>query len=131
MYNIGVDLGGTNIACAIVDENGTILHKASRPTLADRSPEVIIADMADLCKTIIKDFGLTNDDINSVGIGSPGIADSKNGIIIYNNNLGFRRTNIRKEFRKHLKLPVYVENDANAAAYGEYEAGQERNIVTL
>ncbi len=123
MYNIGVDLGGTNIACAIVDEKGKILKKGSRPTLADRSPEVIIADMADLCKKVMKEQGVSVSDINSVGIGSPGIADSEKGVIVYNNNLGFRNTKVRDEFQKHLDLPVYLENDANAAAYGEYEFG--------
>ncbi len=123
MYNIGVDLGGTNIAAAIVDEKGKIVKKASRPTLADRSNEVIIADMADLCRELIEAMSIDLKDINSVGVGSPGIADAKNGIIIYNNNLGFRNVNIKDEFKKHLDVDVYVENDANVAAYGEYEFG--------
>ncbi len=123
MYNIGVDLGGTNIAVAILDEKGKIVKKASRPTLADRSPEVIIADMADLCRQLIKDAKMELKDIHSIGIGSPGIADSEKGVIIYNNNLGFRNTKVREEFQKHLDIPVYLENDANAAAYGEYEFG--------
>lgn len=134
MYNIGVDLGGTNIACAVVDEKGKIIKKSSRPTLADRANEVIIADMADLCKELIAECGLEAKDIHSVGVGSPGIADGKKGIIIYNNNLGFENVNVKEELKKHLDIEVYVDNDANAAAFGEYEFGigkKYKDIVAI
>lgn len=123
MYNIGVDLGGTNIAAAIVSEAGEIIQKGSTPTINDRSYEAIIADMAKLCKELIAEAGLTETDIHSVGIGSPGIPDPKNGMIVYANNLNFKDTPVRAEFQKHLNLPVYIENDANVAALGEYETG--------
>lgn len=123
MYNIGVDLGGTNIAAAIVSDDGTILVKGSTPTLSDRSYEAIVTDMAKLCKDLLKEASLEAEDIHSVGIGSPGVPDPKEGVIVYANNLHFKDTPIRAEFQKHLNLPVYVENDANVAALGEYESG--------
>lgn len=123
MYTIGVDLGGTNIAAAIVDDQGKILKKGSVPTLADRSYEPIIKDMAMLCKDLISEMGITEDDIISVGIGSPGIANSETGIIEYSNNIHFKDTPIAEEFKKYLNKPVYVANDANVAAYGEYISG--------
>ena len=134
MYNIGVDLGGTNIAAAIVNDKGQILVKGSTPTLNDRSYEPIVADMAKLCKDLVAEAGLKFEDIHSVGIGSPGIPDPIKGLIVYANNLSFRNTPIREEFQKHIDLPVYVENDANVAAFGEYEAGtgkQYKDIIAI
>ncbi len=123
MFSIGVDLGGTNIAAAIVSDSGEIIKKGSTPTLSDRNYEAIVADMCQLCKRLIDEAGMKVSDIHSVGIGSPGIPDPDNGVIVYANNLHFKDTPIREEFQKHLNLPVYVENDANVAALGEYESG--------
>ncbi|MDA3846404.1 MAG: ROK family protein [Vallitaleaceae bacterium] len=123
MFTIGVDLGGTNIAVAIVDEKGNIVKKGSVPTLSSRSYDLIIKDMGMLCVSLIEVEGLTSADIESVGIGSPGIADSKNGILVYNNNLNFKDVPMAAEFQKYLNVPVYIGNDANVAAYGEYISG--------
>ncbi len=123
MLNIGIDLGGTNIAVAIVDENGKIVRKGSTPTMNERGYEDIVRDMAELSLKLMEEEGLSKEDIHSVGIGSPGTPDPKNGVIVYANNLHFKNTPIRAEFQKYLDLPVYVENDANVAALGEYESG--------
>ncbi|MBQ3927072.1 MAG: ROK family protein, partial [Clostridia bacterium] len=71
MYRIGVDLGGTNIAVGIVDESYKILVKGSVPTMAQRAPELIVDDMAALCRKLVKDAKLTLKDIISVGIAAP------------------------------------------------------------
>ncbi|PKM51308.1 MAG: glucokinase [Firmicutes bacterium HGW-Firmicutes-7] len=123
MYSIGVDLGGTNIAAAIVTVDGQIIKKASIPTLNDRNDEAIVKDMAKLCLQIVSEANITQDEIHSVGIGSPGIVDSQKGEIVYANNLKFRNSPIAKMFQKYFNKPVYLENDANAAAYGEYVSG--------
>jgi len=123
MFTIGVDLGGTNIAAAIVDEKGNIVKKGSVPTLSNRTYDLIMKDMAMLCIDLIKETGMTASDIQSVGIGSPGTSDSKNGILIYNNNLNFKDVPMAAEFQKYLNLPVYIGNDANVAAYGEFISG--------
>ena len=123
MYNIGIDLGGTNIAVAIVTETGEIVRKGSTPTLNDRKYDAIVKDMAELCMKLMAEEGLEVEDIHSVGIGSPGTPDPVHGVIVYANNLHFNNAPIRQEFQKYLDLPVYVENDANVAALGEYESG--------
>ncbi len=123
MYNIGIDLGGTNIAAAIIDETSSIVRKGSVPTLRERDYTLIVKDMATLALKLVKEHGLEITDIHSVGIGSPGIVDTENGLIVYANNLHFKNTPIRDEFNKYFKVPVYIENDANAAAYGEFIAG--------
>ena len=89
MYYIGVDLGGTNIAVGIVNENGDLLRKDSVPTGADREADLIIKDMAALCKKLIDEQGLTVSDIEYAGIATPGTADSDRGVVVYANNLPF------------------------------------------
>lgn len=131
MYNFGVDLGGTNIAVAIVDGEGKIIVKGSTPTMNERSYEPIVADMAKLCKALATEAGISMEEIHSVGIGSPGTPDPVKGHIVYANNLNFKNTPIREAFQQHLNLPVYIENDANAAAIGEYEAGSGKNYKDL
>lgn len=121
MY-IGIDLGGTNIAVGIVDENGKIVAQGSTPTMNDRSYQEIVKDMADLSLNLIEKAGLSVSDIKAAGIGSPGSIDSKNGVVIYANNLRFDNAPLRAELQKYINVPVAVENDANAAAFGEYSA---------
>lgn len=120
MYYIGVDLGGTNIAAGVVDENGKILSQGSTPTLNERHYSEIVKDMAELCRKVAQDAGLGLKDIKAVGIGSPGSIDNANGVVAYSNNINMDHTPIAEELQKYIDLPVNVENDANAAAFGEY-----------
>ncbi len=79
--------------------------------------------MAKMALEAIKSAGLSVDDVESIGIGTPGIANSETGIIEYSNNLGFENVPMVEYIQEHIKKPVYIENDANAAAYSEYVAG--------
>ena len=124
MYTIGVDLGGTNIAIGLCDSELKIIDKGSVRTGADRDGELIIKDMAELAKTIIERNGLTLNDIDYVGIATPGSANTKTGVVEYANNLPFLNFPIAQIFKKYLAVKqVYVANDANAAALGEALAG--------
>ncbi len=120
MYYIGVDLGGTNIAAGVVDEQGKILKQGSTPTMNERHYSEIVRDMAELCKKITEEAGLSMSDIQGIGIGCPGSIDNKTGMVVYANNLKMDHTPLAKELKKYIDLPVNVENDANAAAMGEY-----------
>lgn len=124
MYRIGVDLGGTNIAAGIVDEKGSIVRKTGIPTNAQRPAEEIAADIASLCHSLCKDFGIADDDIGSVGIATPGVADGNTGVVVYANNLPFRNFPIAQLVSDGFcKKPVFIANDANAAAWGEAVVG--------
>ena len=124
MYRIGVDLGGTNIAVGIVNEKFEIVAQGSVPTGADREGVAIVDDMAALCKKLIADHGLTEADIASLGIASPGIVDDESGCVIYANNLHFVNFPILPLLRERLTIKeMHIENDANAAAWGEAVAG--------
>jgi len=134
MYYLGIDLGGTNIAIGLVDEQGHIVHQGNIPTGRERSATVILEEMALLALEVAKEAGIGLDQIHSVGVGSPGAPDVQNGVIIYNNNLGFRNVPVRAELQKHLPLPIYVDNDANCAALAEGllgAAGGVRYSVTV
>ena len=123
-YFIGIDLGGTNIAAGVVDENLNILKKGSVPTLASRPADEIVADMAKLCLDIVKDASLSLSDIECAGIAAPGTADSETGIIEYANNLPFRNFPIAAKLSEMSGISrVIIENDANAAALAEAVAG--------
>ena len=120
MYYIGIDLGGTNIAVGLVDENANILHSDSVPTIKERHWSEIIRDMAALSKKVVADAGHTMDEVAAVGIGCPGTIDKANGVVVYSNNIVMDHVPMAEEIRKYIDLPVFLENDANAAALGEY-----------
>ena len=130
MYYIGVDLGGTNIAAGIVNSEFQIVKKGSVPTnVAGRTAEEIIKDMGALCDSLVKDAGLTFDDIEYVGIASPGAVDPVRGVVNYANNLPFSRFPIADTLKKFIPVKkVLVENDANAAAKGEAVAGAAKGV---
>ena len=130
-YYVGIDLGGTNIAAAVVDEYGTIYGRSTKKTNAPRSYREIFSDMAECARDAAKESGISFDDIVSVGIGCPGAIDKENGNIEFSNNLDFYDVPITEYMEKLLGKKVYVENDANAAAWGEYLAGCGKGTDSL
>ena len=124
MYVLGIDLGGTNIAIGLCNEKLEILDKGSVPTLAERESELIVRDMAELCKTLLSRNNLSEKDVLRVGIATPGSIDDVNGIVEYSNNIKMENFPIVEIFKKYFPAErVYVANDANAAALAEDLAG--------
>lgn len=134
MYYIGVDLGGTTIKVGLLNDAYTIIDKIVIPTKAERSAEEVLKDMAQTCRQIMDQHGLKEEDVHSIGIGSPGIASPIDGMIHYASNLNFNEVNVRKEIQKYINLNVYVENDANCAALAEVVCGAakgDKNVVVV
>lgn len=123
MYYLGIDLGGTNIVAGIVDENYKIIATAKRKTNLPRSAEAIADDMAEVSLEAIKKAGLEKTDIVAAGVGSPGAINPVDGIVTYSNNLGFYDVKLAEMLKERTDIDFYLENDANAAAYGEFLAG--------
>ena len=124
MYRIGIDLGGTNIAAGLVNEKFEIIAKGSTPTLVGRPNAEIVRDIAMLAKKLCADAGIALSEVAALGIASPGIVDDTTGCVIYANNLDFRDFPILPELHKLLDIAeMHIENDANAAAWGEAIAG--------
>ena len=127
MYYIGIDLGGTNIAIGIVDENGNIIKKGSVSTNAKRQADEIIKDMANLAKKLCDECKISVNDIEYAGIATPGTADTDKGVVVYSNNLPFLQYPLADKLKEFLGVKkVLIENDANAAAKGEVAAGASK-----
>lgn len=136
MYYIGVDLGGTSIKVGLLNSEYQIIQSATLPTRRERPAEQVLEDMAMLCKQVMGAQGITEKEVHSIGIGCPGIASPKEGVILYSSNLCFENVNVREEIQKYINLDVYVENDANAATLGEAICGAAKGkdsvvMVTL
>lgn len=123
MYYLGIDLGGTNIAVGVVDENNQIIARATSKTKVDSAEQVADA-MAETVYAALNNAGITLNDVPWVGLGSPGTINKATGIIEFSNNLPFKNTPMQKMLSERLEgKKILMENDANAAAYGEYMAG--------
>ena len=123
MYYLGIDLGGTNIAVGIVDEENKIIARATSKTKVTNAEEVADA-MAATAYEALKNAGITIDDVPWIGVGSPGTINKETGIIEFANNLPFKNTPMEKMLSERMEgKKILMENDANAAAYGEYMAG--------
>lgn len=125
MYTIGIDLGGTNIVASVVDDDYNIISTSKTPTNSPRSADEIFDDIADVCEEAVKTAGLTMEDIDSVGMGTPGTVN-QDGVIEFANNLAFNNVPARTMLAKRINKPeekVFIENDANCAALGEAYAG--------
>ncbi len=120
MICAGIDLGGTGIKAALVDERGRILRKKTIPTGARRHWKEIMRDMVELITDLVQAEGLQIQDIKGVGVGVPGTVNPERGELIYACNLPqCRNMPLREEMKNALHLPLFLDNDANVAALGE------------
>ena len=136
MYYIGIDLGGTNIAAGVVDDQYQMLAKHSVKTGSSRGAAPVIDDMAETAREAARQAGIDWEQIEWVGVGTPGTCNKATGVVEYANNLDWYDVPLVKLLEERLGKKVYIENDANAAAYGEYLAGAAKGadisvMVTL
>lgn len=129
MYRIGVDLGGTNIVSAVVDENNKIIARATEKTNAPRPAEEIFDDIAKTIRNAVANAGIKMDDIQSIGVGTPGSVNKEKGLIEFANNLGFDDVPAYELLKTRTGCDnVYFDNDANCAALGEAVAGAGKGV---
>lgn len=136
-YYIGVDVGGSNIACAVVNDDCEIIARSKAKTHGETGK----ADYNEVVDVITRTInlaceaaGIKPSEASSIGIGCPGICNSDSGIVEYTNNLGFHNVPLKTDVEKEFNIPVYLDNDANAAAFGEFVAGAAkgaRNAVVI
>ena len=125
---IGIDVGGTTAKAGVVDEEGKILAKSVCKTGKERAFEDIAADMAELCRRVVRESGHEMADIAAVGVGIPGEQDPRSGLVAFCNNLGWVNVPLMQRLREALGLGVYVDNDANVAALAESAFGASRDV---
>lgn len=129
-YSIGVDLGGTNLRVAAVNESGQILEKAGHSTSYDHGPQGVVNDMVAIIGAMRSRLGV--DGLAGVGIGVPGFIDMEAGVVMGSANLpGFQGFPVRDEIQGHLGTRIILENDANAAALGEKWIGAGKDVKDL
>lgn len=131
-YYIGIDLGGTNIAAGLVGEDGTLFNHLSVPTKSGRSAKEIVRDMADLAVKAARKGNVSWDKIEAVGLGVPGTANKETGMIEFANNLGFYHEPVVSMMENALPgKTIRFDNDANAAAWGEFIAGSGKGTSSM
>ncbi|MCY6484867.1 ROK family glucokinase [Clostridium aestuarii] len=126
---IGIDLGGTNIAFGLVNEEGRIIYKKQVKTEVYKGEKNIVEKMVSAINEILENNSLTLDQIKSIGIGVPGVVDYDNGIVKECVNLNWKEVNLRELIKNKINKSVLLENDANAAAVGEYLCGSMKGAV--
>ena len=113
---IGVDIGGTKVAAGVVDEDGNILETSKVPT--PKTTEAVLDAIADAVRE-----ASANHRVEAVGIGAPGYVDDKRATVLFTPNLSWRHEPLKDLVEQRVGMPVVIENDANAAAWGEYRFG--------
>ncbi|MEG1721066.1 MAG: ROK family protein [Pseudoflavonifractor sp.] len=129
MKYLGIDLGGINVAAAVVDESGAILARSKLAT--PRGAEAVAGAMAQAGRQAVEAAGCILEEIASVGIGAPGTIDPVAGVVEYWSNLDFHHVPLVAMLAERLGRPVLLENDANAAALGEYAAGAGKGSASM
>ena len=128
---VGIDLGGTAIKAGLVDRDGRILLQSSIATNAGRDYRLIIEDMQKQVEKLIKDKGISIDDIESIGIGAPGLMNDRSGYVIYCTNLFWENVPLGVMLREHFNKPVYMENDACCCWLKAFSAQQRSGNSVL
>jgi len=129
---VGVDLGGTTVKLGLVDDLGRPICWQSLPTHVERGPEDAAGRMGAAVRQVIQEAGLADSAVARVGLGSPGILDVRNGVMVNPTNFpGWGGFPLRDRVSHHCGLPVAFVNDANAAAYGELWVGSGRSFQSL
>lgn len=124
MKYLGIDVGGTNIAVGIVDENDKIVAKVSNKTPVPCTEEEFCDCVAKTAYQAMEKAGVKLEELPWIGLGCPGTINRATGIVEFSNNLGFSNFPVKKMLEDRFEgKEVIIENDANAAAYGEYQAG--------
>lgn len=133
-YYVGIDLGGTFIKGGIVDDLGNIIYADKTPTESENGADRVAMNISALVKTLLQKVGLNKDDVEGIGMGVPGMIDSKAGNVIYSNNLRWKDFRIGEKVSQLTGLQVKIANDANVAALGEAKFGAAKgfeNVVLL
>ncbi len=131
-YAMGIDLGGTKILAAVVDQSGNVIGKGKKSTQAEKGPDVVIERIGKAMDGALESAGLTKADIIGIGIGAPGIVDSARAFVIEITNIpGFRNIDIGKALQKWHNVKVTLSNDVRVAAVGEHRMGAGKGLNNL
>lgn len=132
---IGVDLGATNIVCILSSRDGRIVTRDTRKTFGDKGKEKTISQIINSAKDVIREgerLGVSTKSILGMGVGGPGPINSDEGVIYVAPNIpGWINTSLIKELKNEFDLPIFLENDANVAALGEWWLGAGKSVDNM
>ena len=132
-YSIGVDLGGTKILGAVVDDKGKVAGRAKKATQAEQGPKHVIGRIIKVIDEAMAAAEIDKSQIVSFGMGAPGTVDSKNGVVVNLTNLpGWQNIQLASILRKEwLNVPITLSNDVRVAAVGEHRVGAGVGVDNL
>lgn len=125
---IGLDLGGTNMAAGVLTADRRLLYAVRRPTAAQAGPAAVLGRMADLLRTLLEQARADGLSVAGIGLGLPGLLDTRQGISVFSPNTGWRDVPVAEPIRRALGLPVYLDNDVRAHTRGEWHLGAGRGV---
>lgn len=125
---VGIDLGGTTVKAGLVDRKGRILAQSSINTGVGRDYRLIIKDMEQQIEKLLEDYGSSIEEVESIGIGAPGLMNYKSGNVIYCTNLFWNNVPLGTELSEYFNKPVFLENDATVAGLAESLFGSTKNV---
>lgn len=130
-YIIGVDLGGTKISCALSDLAGNIIETQVVSTNANEGEMAVLNRIINVIDKVMLNTNTSKEDVKAIGIGAPGPLDAKKGIIVEPANLPFVNFDLVTPIKEKFNIPVFLDNDANAAAIGEYMFGAGKGTESM
>lgn len=119
-YSVGVDIGGTKIAAGIVDEKKRILRQRCVSVKEASSTDEIVSLIVGMIRELLAEAQISRNDVGQVGVAVPGTANRKTHMVEYANNLQYCQGNLIEQLEQQMECSISFENDANAAAWGEY-----------
>lgn len=128
---VGIDLGGTNMQVGVVDDAGHLLGRAKKKTRATEGQDRVIDRIVEGVHEACAAAGLTPRDVAAVGIGAPGAIEPVEGVVLQAPNLRWTDVPVAKILSRRLARPVILDNDVNAAVYGEHRLGAGRGVPDL
>src|SRR5262245_40795420 len=131
-YYVGLDVGGTTMKCGVVDDTGRPLSAVSLPTEAHRGQAFGLERMCETIRAAVREAGLGMGQVAAIGVATPGTMDIPAGVILDPPNLRpWQNVPVRRHVEQAFGLPTAFQNDANAAALGEYWAGAGRGVHSM
>ncbi|GGH32091.1 ROK family protein [Paenibacillus segetis] len=125
-YAAGVDVGGTNIECGLLDELGNVLFKRKYPTSPERGAGAILESIAVTLEQLREEAGIAAEDLEVIGLGIPGLVDPEAGVSVRAVNLNWNQVPVAAKLRELTGKPVFIDNDVRLYIYGEAIAGAGR-----
>ena len=120
---VGIDLGGTNLLVGLMDETTALVSRTHRPTDAHRGADAVIDTIAEAGGAVCDSAGCPLDSVDAIGIAVCGAVDHEAGIVLRTGALDWTDVPLSSPLEERLGRPVVLENDVNAAAWGEYRRG--------